>query len=301
MTGEPAFDGYVRRRSVIELSARARAFTLLDEGSARELCGPFDRIESPWLAAQGLVPQSDDGMVVVKGSLAGHACLVVAVEGAFHGGGVGEVGGAKASTALSLAAADSAEGRTTPAVLFLDSGGVRLQEGTLGLNAIAEICDALLALRPLAPVVGVVAGPIGAFGGVGIVAALCTRLVVTREARIGLNGPEAIEAEAGVQEFDSGDRALVWAIDGGAQRHRTGLADALVSDSIDDVRDAVIMAIAAGVPPRHRSEQLDTLHARLDGLVDIDPADLASRWGTRFGDLPPLDVRPAPWPVVGAT
>jgi malonate decarboxylase beta subunit len=301
MTAGLPFEAYVRRRSVIELGARGRAFALLDDGSAKELCGPFDRIESPWLAAQGLVPQSDDGMVVIKGTLAGHACLVVAVEGAFHGGGVGEVGGAKASTALSLAAADTAGGRTTPAVLFLDSGGVRLQEGTLGLNAIAEICDALLALRPQAPVIGVVAGPVGAFGGMGIVAGLCTRLVVTREARIGLNGPEAIEAEAGVEEFDSCDRALVWAVAGGAQRYGTGLADALVSDSIDDVRDAVITAIAAGVPARHRSEQLDTLHARLDGLVDIDPADLPARWGTRFGELPPLDVAPARWSPAEAT
>lgn len=247
------------------------------------------------------MPQSDDGMVVVKGRLAGHACLVVAVEGGFHGGGVGEVGGAKASTALSLAAADSAEGRTTPAVLFLESGGVRLQEGTLGLNAIAEICDALLVLRPRAPVIGVVAGPIGAFGGMGIVAGLCTRLIVTREARIGLNGPEAIEVEAGVQEFDSCDRALVWAVDGGTQRYRTGLADALVSDSIDDVRHSVITAIAAGVPTRHRSEQLDTLHARLDGLVEIDPADLGPRWGTQFGDLPPLDLASVPWPPADGT
>lgn len=301
MTGEPPFDAYVRRRSVIELGARARAFALLDDGTARELGGPFDRIESPWLAPQGLVPQSDDGMVVVKGELAGSPCVVVAVEAAFHGGAVGEVGGAKASTALGLAAADCAAGRTTPAVLFIESGGVRLQEGTLGLNAIAEMCDALLVLRPLAPVVGVVAGPIGAFGGMGIVAALCSRLVVTREARIGLNGPEAIEAEAGVQEFNSSDRSLVWAVGGGEQRYRTGLADALVSDSIDDVRAAVTAAIIAGVPVQHRSEQLGTLHARFDGLVDVGPEALVSRWGSRFGDLAPLHLAPAQWPPTERT
>lgn len=300
MTNAPGFGAYLHRRSLIELGARARAFAVLDEGSGRELCGPFDRIESPWLIPQGFVPQSDDGMVVVKGTLAGDPCLVAAVEGAFHGGSVGEVGGAKLSTALALAAADSAAGRPTPAVLFLESGGVRLQEGTLGLNAVAEICDALLSLRPLAPVVAVVAGPIGAFGGMGLVAGLCTRLVVTREARIGLNGPEALEAEAGVEEFDSCDRALVWAITGGEQRYMTGLADALVADTIDDVRAAVIAAVAAGVPERHRTEQLDTLHARLDDVVATTPGQLASRWGGQFGDLPRLDVPPATWPPAGA-
>lgn len=295
MSADEPFRAYLSRRSVIELGARGRAFALLDPGTGRELCGPFERVESPWLVGQGLVPQSDDGMVVVKGVLAGRPCLVLATEPAFHGGAVGEVGGAKAATALSLAAADSADGRPTPAVLFIESGGVRLQEGTLGLNAIAEVADALLALRPLAPVVGVIAGPIGSFGGMGIIAGLCTRLIVTREARIGLNGPDAIEAEAGIEELDAADRALVWAIDGGEQRYRCGLADALVWDSVDDVRSAVVTAIAAGVPPSHRSEQLDTLHVRLDGLVDIAPEDLASRWGRTFGDLPPLDIAPAVW------
>ena len=292
--GSPA--SYVSRRSAVELSARGRAMALLDDGTGRELCGPFERVESPWLVPQGLVPQSDDGMVVVKGRLAGNPCLVVATEPAFHAGAIGEVGGAKAATALSLAAADSADGRPTPAVLFLDSGGVRLQEGALGLNAVAEICDALLALRPLAPVVAVVVGPIGAFGGAGLVAGLCTRVVMTREARIGLNGPEAIEAEAGVEEFDSCDRPLAWAVDGGEQRYETGLADALVADSMDDVRAAVIVAVAAGVPRAHRSEQLATLHARLDGLVDVGPNDLRSTWGSRFGDLPPLAVAAPSWP-----
>ena len=58
----PAF---VRRQSFIELDARARAQSLMDSGSWRELVGPFDRIESPWLPAQGIAPQFDDGCVVL--------------------------------------------------------------------------------------------------------------------------------------------------------------------------------------------------------------------------------------------
>ena len=41
---------FVNRKSFIELDARARAQSLFDEGTWRELVGPFDRIESPWLA-----------------------------------------------------------------------------------------------------------------------------------------------------------------------------------------------------------------------------------------------------------
>ncbi|RMC91234.1 biotin-independent malonate decarboxylase subunit beta, partial [Aquitalea palustris] len=50
-------------RSFIELSARERAHSLLDAGSCRELAGPFERLYSPWLSAQGIVAQADDGVV----------------------------------------------------------------------------------------------------------------------------------------------------------------------------------------------------------------------------------------------
>ena len=47
---------FVNRKSFIELDARARAQSLFDEGTWKELVGPFDRIESPWLAMQGVAP-----------------------------------------------------------------------------------------------------------------------------------------------------------------------------------------------------------------------------------------------------
>ena len=40
------------RESFIELPARERARSLLDAGTFRELLGPFDKIESPWLPLQ---------------------------------------------------------------------------------------------------------------------------------------------------------------------------------------------------------------------------------------------------------
>lgn len=82
-------------RSFIELRARERAHALLDDGSYRELLDPFDGIMSPWLGAQGIVPQSDDGMVVAKGTINGQPAVVIAIEGTFQGGSMGEVSGAK--------------------------------------------------------------------------------------------------------------------------------------------------------------------------------------------------------------
>ncbi len=289
------------RHSFLELDARARAHALLDEATGRELCGPFDRLESPWLEPQGLVPQADDGLVVVKGTLDGGPCVMIGIEPAFQGGSIGEVSGAKATCALQLAARDARGGQAISAVLLLETGGVRLQEATLGLNAVAEVLSAILELRGLRPVVGVAAGPLGSFGGMSIAAGLCTRMVLTHEGRLGLNGPEVIESEAGVAEFDSSDRALVWSVDGGAQRYATGLADALVLDDVSAMRAAVITAVAAGVPERHRSEELDVLGDLLarDDITSLEPTDLRHGGRERFS-LTDLGIAPAPSPGAGA-
>lgn len=275
------------RRSFIELDALGRATALLDDGTLRVLAGPFDRLESPWLVPQGITPQADDGTVIARGSIDGHPVVVAAIEQGFQGGGTGEVSGAKIAQALSRAAADAQEGTPTAAVILFETGGVRLQEANLGLNAVAEICSAVLDLRPHAPVIGVVAGTVGSFGGMSIAAGLCTRLIVTPQARIGLNGPAVIEQEGGVAEFDSSDHALIWAVDGGEQRHATALADDLVPDDVDALRSAVRAALAAGVPASgaHRSQRVDVLASRLAALDPSDPpapAELRTLWGARY-------------------
>lgn len=242
-------------RSFIELKARERARLLLDDGSFRELLDPFDGIMSPWLSDQGVVPQSDDGMVVAKGTIGGQSAVVIAIEGAFQGGSMGEVSGAKMAAALELAAEDNRNGIATRAVLCLETGGVRLQEANLGLAAIADIHAAIVDLRRYTPVVGIIAGTVGCFGGMSIAAGLCSYLIVTREARLGLNGPQVIEQEAGIDEYDSRDRPFIWSMTGGEVRARSGLVDAMVADGQQAVRQAMHAALAKGVPALHRSQR----------------------------------------------
>ncbi|ECG1420443.1 TPA_asm: biotin-independent malonate decarboxylase subunit beta [Salmonella enterica subsp. salamae serovar 58:d:z6] len=254
-------------RSFIELKARQRAHALLDDGSYRELLDPFEGVMSPWLGAQGIVPQSDDGMVVAKGTINGKPAVVVAIEGAFQGGSMGEVSGAKMAAALELAAEDNRNGIPTQAVLSLETGGVRLQEANLGLAAIADIHAAIVDLRRYTPVVGIVAGTVGCFGGMSIAAALCSYLIVTREARLGLNGPQVIEQEAGIEEYDSRDRPFIWSMTGGEVRYESGLVDALVGDGINAVKAAMNEALAKGVPEKHRTDNYDWY---LDRLTNFD-------------------------------
>jgi malonate decarboxylase beta subunit len=262
-----------RRTRFTELSARERATALLDAGTFRELIGPFERLESPHLEPQGVVPACDDGVVVARGDLGGERAVVLAVEGLFQGGGIGEVSGAKIAGALELALRDAERGHPVRPVLLLETGGIRLQEANLGLLAIAEIHAAIVALRSRVPVVGVVAGMVGCFGGMAIAAGLCSYVVMTREGRLGLNGPQVIEQEAGVAEFDSEDRRLVWETIGGEQRVATGIADALVEDDVAAIAGAVRIAFEAGLPAGHRSAQVGFYEALLTGIDASEPLD----------------------------
>ncbi|MCR4459168.1 MULTISPECIES: biotin-independent malonate decarboxylase subunit beta [Enterobacteriaceae] len=260
-------------RSFIELKARQRAQALLDEGSFRELLDPFEGIISPWLGPQGIVPQADDGMVVAKGTINGQPAVVVAIEGTFQGGSMGEVSGAKMAAALELAAEDNRNGIPTQAVLCLETGGVRLQEANLGLAAIADIHAAIVDLRRYTPVIGIVAGTVGCFGGMSIAAALCSYLIVTREARLGLNGPQVIEQEAGIAEYDSRDRPFIWSMTGGEVRYQSGLVDALVGDGINAVKGAMNDFIAKGVPAKHRTDNYAWYLDRLSRFDTTKQAD----------------------------
>ncbi|WP_296952855.1 biotin-independent malonate decarboxylase subunit beta [uncultured Massilia sp.] len=263
-------DTLLARDSFIERGARSRARALLDDGTFRELVGPFERVTSPWLAMQNLVTQSDDGVVVAKGRLDGQPTVVLAIEGAFQGGSMGEVGAAKIAGALELAARDNRQGVPTQAVILFETGGVRLQEANLGLAGIAEIQSAIVDLRRYRPVIGVSAGTVGCYGGMSIAAGLCSYLVLTREARLGLNGPQVIEQEAGVAEFDARQRSLIWGLTGGEQRVAARLADACVADDTDAIRATVAELFRRGVPAVHRSDRIDDFLACL-ASVDAGP------------------------------
>jgi malonate decarboxylase beta subunit len=253
--------------SFIELPARERARALLDPGTFRELLGPFDRIESPWLPLQGIVCQADDGAVIARGTIDGEPAVVAAIESAFQGGSIGEVSGSKIAAALELALRDCENGRLVRPVVLFETGGVRLQEANLGLAVIAEMQAAIVALRRNVPVVGVIAGMVGCFGGMSLAAALCSHLVITKQGRLGMNGPEVIEQEAGIDELDASDRRRIWQLIGGEQRAAAGLADSLVDDDAHAIRAAVIQAFASGMPAASRSEQVETYLARLAAIA----------------------------------
>ncbi len=229
------------RHSYFEATARRRLAGLLDAGSFREILPPAESTPSPHLASLDLPGAFDDGVVVGYGQLEKRPVFVIAQEGQFMGGAVGEIHGAKIVGLLRRAALEK-----PAAVLFLiDSGGVRLHEANAGLIAISEIMRAVLDTRAAGvPVLALVGGSCGAFGGMGIVAKLCSAIVISEEGRLALSGPEVIETVAGVEEFDAKDRALVWRVTGGKHRYLMGDCAVLAEDDIAGFAAAAAQWIA---------------------------------------------------------
>jgi malonate decarboxylase beta subunit len=229
----------VNRDSFSEEGARERARLLLDHDTYRELLGPFAGFESPHLALQDIVPQSDDGVVVARGTIEGRHALVLSIEGRFQGGSIGGINGAKIAGALELALRSAREGNPIIPVLVLDTAGIRLQEANLGLLSVRDIHTAIVSLRGFVPVIALIAGRVGCFGGMAIAASLCTVVIGTEIGRLGLNGPEVIEQEAGLAEFDAQDRKLIWSTMGCRRRLEAGQIDFLVEDSVAAIRSTI--------------------------------------------------------------
>ncbi|MDB5365301.1 MAG: malonate decarboxylase subunit beta [Rhodospirillales bacterium] len=272
-----------------EASARQRIDALVDRGSLTEFVGPAARETSPHLAIFGLPTQLDDGIVVGEAALDGRAVLVAAQEGRFMGGAFGEVHGAKLVGLLRAARATRRD-----VLICFDTGGVRLQEANAGELAIAEIIRALVLARLAGvQVVGLIGGRAGCYGGGGLIAACCSTLIVTEQGRISVTGPEVIETNKGVEEFDSKDRAFVWRTMGGKHRYLIGGADRLVADSAAAFRAAAIGALSS--PTVLDAGTLDAEQARLERrLARFGTAEDATEIWSALGidpvdDLPALD------------
>jgi len=262
--------------SYAENTARERLAQLLDAGSFHEWLPPAERITSPHLAQLGVPSAFDDGVAVGRATLDGQTVFVAAQEGAFMGGGVGEVHGAKLVGLLQRALRD----RPAGVLLLAESGGVRLHEANAGLIAVSEVMRAVLDVRAAGiPVVVLIGGANGCFGGMGIVARCADQVVMSDVGRLAMSGPEVIEASHGVDEYDARDRALVWRTSGGKHRWLTGDCDALVEDDVAAFRAAGIAAL--GQPRPVTLQALEEEHALLAARLAAVPE---ARWNDGLED-----------------
>lgn len=274
-----------------EFSARQRIDGLLDPNTFQEFLGPEAREVSPHLALFDLPEQFDDGMIVGAGTLNQQRVLIAAQEGKFMGGAFGEVHGAKLTGLLRAAIA-----LRVPVVIAFETGGVRLQEANAGEVAIAEIMRAVIDARLAGiSVIGLIGGRAGCYGGGSLIAGCCSALAISELGRLSVSGPEVIETNRGVEEFDASDRPLIWRTMGGKHRYLLGVTQTFVADAATQFRTASIDMLA-------RKDSLDLAHLQhTQGLLAerlaqfgqcADATDIWRAMGVQDGvDLPDLDYR----------
>lgn len=218
-----------------ELKARERIAAIVDAGSFHEILPPPERVMSTYLPKLGIPVAFDDGIAIGRATLGGRPVYLAAQTGQFVGGSVGEVHSAKLIGILRSAARDG-----IPCVLLIESGGVRLHEGSSGEIGIAEAIRAVFACRAAGvATIAVIGSDIGAYGGMGILSACSDFRIMTEHGRLGISGPIVIEKWMGKEAYDSSNRALVWKTSGGKTRYVLGDADLLVNDSTDSVREGI--------------------------------------------------------------
>lgn len=258
--------------SYLEASARSRIRKLLDPNTFHEFLPPSERVISPHLGQLDAPVSFDDGIVIGSGLLQGRRVFAAAQEGEFMGGAVGEVHGAKLVGLFKRAIAEKVEA----VILLAESGGVRLHEANAGLIAVSEVMRAVLETRAAGiPVIALIGGANGCFGGMGIVARCTNVVVMSEEGRLAMSGPEVIETAAGVEEFDSRDRALVWRTTGGKHRYLLGDCQMIVPDGIEAFRNAAFDAMQL-VHAEGAELTLDGLHAE-NAMLERRLADFGAR------------------------
>ncbi|KTD58905.1 malonate decarboxylase subunit delta [Legionella sainthelensi] len=227
-----------------ELSARERIQALFDTNSFVEWLAE-EKHYSPYLAALNLPGEADDGVVIGSAVLGKNKVLVASQQKDFMGGAVGEIHGAKLTGLFKAAVAS----KVKAVILLIDSGGVRLHEANAGEIAISETIRAIFDARHNGIMtVGVVCGKNGAFGGMGIISSCLDYLIINEVGRIGVSGPEVIQAVAGIEAFNALDRGLVWRVYGGKTRYLQDVAQSYVSSDIAAIRDKLITALDKKIP-----------------------------------------------------
>jgi malonate decarboxylase beta subunit len=263
-----------------EQTARQRLDAITDQGSFVEFLPPPERLTSPYLAQLGIPVSLDDGVVIGRARIDGKKVYLAAQVGQFVGGAVGEIHGAKLTGLFKAASRDG-----VPCVVIVESGGVRLHEGSAGEIAIAETMRAIFECRARkVPTIAVIGTDIGAYGGMGILSTCCDFRVMTEHGRLGISGPIVIEKWMGKKAYDSSNRALVWKTSGGKTKYLLGDADALVHDAAGAVREAIgkLLTRSSPVTLKNAKARQKDLEKRLKRFgKTADPDDLWKSLGVR--------------------
>ncbi|MFK3981885.1 acyl-CoA carboxylase subunit beta [Micromonospora sp. NPDC050397] len=139
-----------------------------------------------------LAPRDDSGVLCARGEIEGSPAIAYATDATRMGGAMGTVGCKHVVDAI-----DTAVRERVPVLGLWHSGGARLAEGVVALDAVGQIFAAMVRASGRVPQISVVLGP--AAGGAAYGPALTDIVVMSGAGRIFVTGPEVVRSVTGEQ------------------------------------------------------------------------------------------------------
>lgn len=167
-----------------KLSARKRISLLLDENSFVEVGALVTRRNTDFNLKLKDIPS--DGVITGYGVIDGNLVYVYSQDKAALNGTVGEMHAKKIAHIYDLALKVGA-----PVIGLIDSAGLRLQEATDALNGFGEIYYKQTMASGVIPQITAVFGTCG--GGLAVLTSLSDFSFMTKDAKLFVNSPNAIE------------------------------------------------------------------------------------------------------------
>jgi acetyl-CoA/propionyl-CoA carboxylase carboxyl transferase subunit len=207
-----------------------------------------------------LVPRDASGVRYARGEIDGTAAIAFATDGTTMGGALGTEGCTHIVDAI-----DAAVRERVPVLGLWHSGGARMPEGVVALDAVGQVFAAMVRASGRVPQISVVLGP--AAGGAAYGPALTDLVVMGGDGRIFVTGPEVVRSVTGEQV----DMARL----GGPEPHgrRSGVVHVTTKDDESALATARDLATLLGRQGR------------------LSPADVAD--GTDLGALLPPEANRA--------
>lgn len=137
-----------------------------------------------------LVPRTDCGMIAATGLVKGNKVIVFASDATSKSGALGIEG-----SHVILAAYREAMSSQLPIIGLWHSGGARLSDGVLSLDAFGQVFQAMVSASGRIPQLSLVLGPTAGGGAYG--PALTDVVVLAPEGRIFVTGPDVVKSVTG--------------------------------------------------------------------------------------------------------
>ena len=211
-----------------------------------------------------LVPRTDCGMIAATGLIKGNKAVVFASDATSKSGALGIEG-----SLVILAAYREAMAFQLPIIGIWHSGGARLSDGVLSLDAFGQVFQAMVSASGRIPQLSLVLGPTAGGGAYG--PALTDVVVLAPEGRIFVTGPDVVKSVTG-EDIDIA--AL-----GGPEAHskNSGVAHVIAPDeetAFNEIKDLVSLFADQG-------------HFKTD-VAEIDLSQLVPPISKRTYDVVPL-------------